>query len=59
MLHITIIFLVLSQIILSNFIELNNSGEISANAIEFYGTWLYIILGLVLFPIAVVFLSWN
>lgn len=55
-LHITIILLVLSQIIVSNFMEFSTSGEISSNTIEFYGTWMHILTGLVLFPIAVIFL---
>jgi cytochrome b561 len=55
-LHIVIILLVLSQIIVSNFMGFNNSGDISSNGIEFYGTWLHIITGLFLFPVAVIFL---
>ncbi|MFT6927128.1 MAG: hypothetical protein ACJAZP_002757 [Psychromonas sp.] len=56
-LHMTIIFLVLSQIIVSNFMDVNRAGEISTNTVEFYGTWLHIILGISLFPVAIIFLT--
>jgi cytochrome b561 len=55
-LHMTIIILIVSQIIFSNFMAFNNSGDISSNTIEFYGTWMHIITGLFLMPIAVIFL---
>lgn len=55
-LHITIIILLLSQIIVSNFMEFTDSGDISTNTIEFYGTWLHLITGLFIIPIAFVFL---
>ena len=50
-LHITIIILVLSQIIVSNFMDFNDAGEISTDGIEFYGTWLHIITGLFIIPL--------
>ncbi len=53
-LHIAVLLLVLSQIIISNFIELNN-GEISKHFIEYYGTWIHIITGIFLFPIFLIF----
>ena len=55
-LHITIIILVLSQIIVSNFMEFTDSGQISTKVIEFYGTWLHIITGLLIIPVAIIFL---
>ena len=53
--HIAILFLVLSQIIVSNFIDFNDNGEISRNFIGFYGTWIHIITGLLLVPLALLF----
>ncbi|MBN28195.1 MAG: hypothetical protein CL578_24585 [Alteromonadaceae bacterium] len=56
LLHISIIVLVVSQIIVSNFMAFNNSGDISSNTVELYGSWLHIITGIFLIPIAVLFL---
>jgi hypothetical protein len=56
-LHLAILTLVLSQIIVSNFMEFTDSGEISDNTIEFYGTWLHIISGLFIIPITLVFIT--
>jgi cytochrome b561 len=50
-LHITIIILVLSQIVVSNFMDFNDAGEISTDGIEFYATWLHIITGLFIIPL--------
>jgi len=55
-LHITILILVLSQILVSNLMKLNDAGEISTNTIEFYGTWLHIMTGLFIIPVAIIFL---
>lgn len=56
LLHISIIVLVVSQIIVSNFMAFNNSGDVSSNTVELYGSWLHIITGIFLIPIAVLFL---
>jgi len=53
--HITVLLLVLSQIIVSNFIDFNDNGEINRNFIGFYGTWIHIITGLLLVPLALLF----
>ena len=55
-LHITILCLVLSQIIVSNFMGFTDSGEVSKRTIEYYGTWIHISTGLSLLPIAFVFI---
>ncbi len=55
-LHIVVICLVLSQIIVSNFMGFTNTGEISKNLIHHYGTWIHIITGLITLPIALVFI---
>lgn len=55
-LHITILCLVLSQIIVSNFMGFTDNGEVSKNTIEYYGTWIHISTGLSLLPIAFVFI---
>lgn len=52
-LHIMVIFLVLTQLIVSNFIEFSDNGEISKNIIKSYGTWLHIITGILLAPFAI------
>lgn len=54
-LHIGVFFLVLSQIVVSNFIKFNKNGEISSSIVEYYGTWIHIISGIILIPIALIF----
>lgn len=54
--HIVVLLLVLTQIMLSNVIEFNDNGTISSNLIEFYGTWAHIVTGLILVPLAVIFI---
>ena len=48
--HIAVLLLVISQIIVSNFMGFNDAGEISTKGVDFYGTWLHII------PIAIIFI---
>jgi len=55
-LHVAIIALISSQLIVSNFMAFSDTGDISSNTIEFYGTWLHIITGLILIPVAITFL---
>ena len=55
-LHITILCLVLSQIIISNFMGFADNGEVSKKAVEYYGTWIHIFTGLSLLPITFVFI---
>ena len=55
-LHITILCLVLSQIIVSNFMGFTDNGEVSKKTIEYYGTWIHIGTGLSLLPIAFFFI---
>jgi cytochrome b561 len=55
-LHITILCLVLSQIIVSNFMGFADNGEISKKTVEYYGTWIHICTGLSLLPITFVFI---
>jgi cytochrome b561 len=56
-LHLAILVLVISQIIVSNFMDFTDAGEISDNGVEFYGTWLHIITGLSIIPLALLFLG--
>lgn len=53
--HVLVLLLVISQILLSNFISFTDSGEISNKMLGYYGTWAHIIGGLILAPIACVF----
>ena len=55
-LHYLIIFLVLSQIVVSNFMDIGDDGVIGETVIEFYAAWLHIITGLMLVLIAAVFI---
>jgi cytochrome b561 len=55
-LHFTILCLVLSQIIISNFMGFADHNEVSKNIVRFYGTWIHIGTGLFLVPIAFVFI---
>ncbi len=54
-LHYSILFLVLLQILLSNFIEINDDGVIGQSIIEYYSTWAHIGVGLSLVALALVF----
>tara|TARA_R110002167_G_scaffold7925_1_gene37093 strand:+ start:1013 stop:1594 length:582 start_codon:yes stop_codon:yes gene_type:complete len=54
--HIVVLLLVLAQIILSNVVDFNDNGTISSNVFEFYGTWAHIVTGLLLVPLAVIFI---
>jgi uncharacterized Tic20 family protein len=56
-LHLAILTLALTQILVSNFMGFTDSGEISDNTIEFYGTWLHIISGLLIIPVTLVFIT--
>ena len=55
-LHITILCLVLSQIIVSNFMGFYDNGEVSQKTVEYYGTWIHIGTGLTLLPLTFVFI---
>ena len=54
--HIAILCLVLSQIIVSNFMGFTDNGEISQKTVEYYGTWIHIGTGLSLLPMTFVFI---
>jgi cytochrome b561 len=54
-LHVIVLLLVMSQIIVSNFMGFAATGAVSGNIIKFYGTWIHIITGLTLLPIALLF----
>ena len=53
--HLLVLLLVISQILVSNFMGFDDNGEISRKGIEYYGTWVHIITGLFIVPIAFVF----
>jgi len=53
--HYSILFLVLFQILISNFMDVSYDGVIGQNMVEYYSTWLHIILGLYLTIIAIIF----
>lgn len=55
-LHIVILLLVISQIIVSNFMGFTDSGAVSRKVVETYGTWIHIGTGLFLLPVAVAFI---
>jgi cytochrome b561 len=55
-LHIVILLLVISQIIVSNFMGFTETGEVSRKVVEAYGTWIHIGTGLFLLPIAAAFI---
>lgn len=55
--HLAILALVISQIIVSNFMEFTDEGGISDNSIEFFATWLHITTGLFIIPITLIFLA--
>lgn len=53
--HIAVLLLVISQILVSNLMEINDKGEIGHKAFEYYGTWAHIITGMVLAPLVLGF----
>jgi hypothetical protein len=55
-LHITILTLVLIQILVSDFMGFNDAWVISQNTLDFYGTWIHIIIGLSLIPMTLFFI---
>ena len=55
-LHVTILSLVLSQIIVSNFMGFADNGEISKKTVEYCATWIHIGTGLSLLPITFIFI---
>ena len=54
--HITILILVITQILLSNIMDFTDTGAISPDKLEFYGTWMHILFGLLIIPLAVIFI---
>jgi len=56
-LHIIIMLLIVAQIIISNFIEVERDGKIGTEFIEFYATWLHFIVGLLLVPLIITFVA--
>jgi hypothetical protein len=56
-LHLIILCLVLSQILVSNFMGFSDSGQISGRTVPYYGTWIHIGTGLFLLPIGFIFIS--
>jgi len=54
-LHITVMLLIVAQIIISNFIEIERNGEIGTSGIEFFATWTHFIVGFVLAPLIIIF----
>lgn len=60
-LHLAILTLVISQITVSNSTEITGSGETGTKPVELYANWLHIGTGLMLIPLALVFLfvAWK
>lgn len=55
-LHIVILCLVLSQLLVSNFMDFTTSGEVDHRSLYFIGTWTHIVTGITLLPISLVFI---
>ena len=54
-LHITLMLLIIAQIIISNFIEIERNGEIGTKGIEFLATWTHFIVGFLVVPLTLIF----
>ncbi len=54
--HYAVMLFVLSQIVVSNFMEISDDGKISNHFLAYYGTWVHIITGLFLVLVATVFI---
>jgi cytochrome b561 len=55
-LHVTILCLVLSQILVSNFMGFGDNGAVRESALAYSGTWIHMGTGLALLPIAFLFI---
>lgn len=57
-LHLLLIFLVILQIIASDFIHFDRAtGEIDADTLTFLATWMHILTGLLLLPLSLLFVA--
>lgn len=54
--HYAVMLLVLSQIVVSNFMDISDDGKISSDFFVYYATWIHIITGLLLVLVATVFI---
>lgn len=54
--HIVVLLLVLVQILLSSVVDFNDNGTVSSHVFQFYGTWAHIVMGLILIPLAIIFI---
>ena len=54
--YLVLLFVVYQIVISSNLIEISHDGIISNNIIEYYGTWSHMIVGLLLFLLAIIFI---
>jgi len=55
-LHYAVIFLVLTQIVLSNFMEVSHDGAVGNSVVEYYSTWIHILTGLLLVFVVLFFI---
>ncbi len=53
--HLVVMLLVILQVLNSSLLSFTKNGAISASLIFYLGTWCHILLGLVLIPLAVIF----
>jgi hypothetical protein len=54
-LHVTILLLVLSQLLVSNFMGFGKNGVIVSHGVQHYFTWIHIAVGFSLLPITLLF----
>ena len=55
-LHYLILFFILFQIVISNFIEVTDEGLVGHTVIEYYATWTHISIGLLLLLLVIIFI---
>ena len=56
-LHFSIAILIIVQIVISNFLQINDTGVINPQFVTFYSTWGHFIIGLLLLLLALIFVT--
>ncbi|MEW5249701.1 cytochrome b/b6 domain-containing protein [Microbulbifer discodermiae] len=56
-LHFSLVVLVILQIVISNFMEINADGTIGQNVVEYFSTWLHIGVGLLVLGLSFIFVT--
>ena len=56
-LHLAVLLMVIAQLVLSNFVEIDDNGQLEAGLFSFYGSWAHFLTGLSLLAVFGVFMA--